>query len=305
MRKYISKNVGEIIVSLRTSYADTIYHDLMANILLHGKWKDNRTGVRTLSIFGSQLKFKNILDNFPLITTKKIHWKSVVGELLWFLSGSTNKFELKEKYGVSIWDEWGNNETGELGPVYGKQWIKWEKPSWEDTLYESEYQPIYINQIQQVIDKLKSNPDDRRLIVSAWNVAEIDQMALPPCHWSFQLYSILNDDKERELSMIMNIRSWDVFLGGPLNIAEYALLLQMIAQCVNMNPNELIINAGDAHIYEDHISYVKEQLTRDTMAAPIVSLNPFRNNLFEFDVNDIKLINYDAHPNWKGVPVAI
>ncbi|MCK9446996.1 thymidylate synthase [bacterium] len=281
--------------------ADDTYHNLMRDILSYGKIKENRTVTRTLSLFGPQLRFK-MNEGFPLITTRKIHWKSVVGELLWFLSGNTNKFELKEKYGVSIWDEWGNNETGELGPIYGKQWINWEHTILnEDNILITKS----INQLQNVINKLQTNPDDRRLIVTAWNPGEIDLMSLPPCHWSFQFYSVINNKGERELSIIMNIRSWDVFLGGPFNIAEYALLLMMVAKQVNMIPYELIINAGDAHIYQDHIPYVKEQLLRESFPSPTIYLNPEIKNIFDYTTNDIKLINYVSHSNWKNISVAV
>ena len=300
--------------------ADYIYHNLLIDILMHGKWKQNRTGTKTLSIFGPQVRFKFSNNNFPLITTKKIHWKSVVGELLWFISGSTNKFELKNKYGVSIWDEWGDNETGELGPIYGKQWTNWEyiekieqptvqygiKGNYDSVINKINYKEKTINQLKNVIDRLLENPDDRRLIVSAWNPPDISKMALPPCHWSYQFYSILNEKGIRELSIVMNIRSWDVFLGAPFNIASYALLLLMVAQCVNMAPYELIINGGDVHIYEDHIPYIKEQLLRNsTYKIPFVKLNADKKNIFDFTTKDIELLGYVAHPNWKGVPVAV
>jgi len=288
----IITQIGEIIIDLtKVNNADKEYHSLMIDILVNGKWKENRTGTQTLSIFGPQLRFKNILEHFPLITTKRVHWKSVVGELLWFLSGSTNKFVLKEKYGVTIWDEWGDNETGDLGPVYGFQWRNFDGSG--------------IDQLSNVINDLKKDPDDRRLIVTAWNPKQIKDMALPPCHWSYQFYSVLNNEGKRELSMIMNIRSWDIFLGGPFNIAEYALLLQMVAQTVDMIPHELIINAGDAHLYENHIPFVIEQLQRDTLSDPTVSLNLEQKNIFEFSLSDINLLDYNAHPNWRNVPVAV
>lgn len=302
----IQTNIGEINYNNNLNDADKMYHDLLVNILSNGIWKESRTGIKTLSIFGPQLKF-DISKAFPLITTKKIHWKSIIGELLWFLSGSTNKFELKEKYGVSIWDEWGNNETGELGPIYGKQWISWK--TYNNKIHKDKkgnniYIPIVINQIDKLISFLKNDPDNRRMLVSAWNPAEIAQMALPPCHWSFQCYTSINKNGNREISMIMNIRSWDTFLGGPFNIAEYALLLMILGREVNMIPKNLIINAGDAHIYENHIPYVIEQLQRDSKSLPSIQFLNIK-DIYEYTPDDIMLISYDAHPNWKNVPVAI
>lgn len=302
----IQTKVGEIDYNFNLNDADETYHNLFLDILTKGAWKENRTGTRTLSLFGPQLVF-DLNNGFPLISTKKIHWKSIVGELLWFLSGSTNKHELKEKYGVSIWDEWGDDKTGELGPVYGKQWVEWETGDifhYEGPNGQIIDEPITINQIQKLVDKLKTNPDDRRLIVSAWNVAQIDQMALPPCHWSFQCYTSLDEQNRRELSMIMNIRSWDTFLGGPFNIAEYALLLMMLAQQTDMIPRKLIINAGDAHIYEDHIPYIIEQLKRNSESIATVELIKAP-NIFSYSPKDIILSGYKAHPNWKNVPVAV
>lgn len=278
---------------------DYEYHSLLEKILQEGIWKQNRTGVKTLSIFGPQVKFKNVAENFPLLTTKKIHLKSVVGELLWFLSGSTNKHELRDKYGVTIWDEWGD-ETGELGPVYGHQWVNWE-------YFNKESQEIeHINQLKNIIDTLKTNPDDRRMIVSAWNVPDIPRMALPPCHWSYQFYSVLYPGEEkRRLHIKMNIRSWDFLLGAPFNIASYALLLMMMAQEADMFAGDLYISAGDVHIYENHFEYILKQLSRCSKSSPPQMKLNTEKDFWNFEPEDFTLENYDSHPNWKNIPVAV
>ena len=295
----IPTKIGNVEVNFdNLNGADAAYHTLMLDILMHGKWKENRTGTRTISLFGPQVRFDNVGEFFPLISSKKVHLKSIIGELLWFLSGNTNKFVLKEKYGVSIWDEWGDDETGEMGPIYGNQWVNWE-------FNNEEGEKRSINQLQEIINRLKHDPDDRRMIVSAWHVEQIPGMALPPCHWSYQFYSVLNEEGKRELSMNMNIRSWDVFLGGPFNIASYAILLQMVAQAVDMIPKDLIINAGDAHLYEDHIDKVVEQLKRDSPCDPVMTLNPDKKDIFSYLPEDFTLSGYDnPHPNWKNVPIA-
>lgn len=289
---------------------DYQYHSLIEKILEEGLWKQNRTGVKTLSIFGPQVQFDYVGSSFPLLTTKKIHLKSVIGELLWFLSGSTNKHVLKEKYGTSIWDEWGDDETGELGPIYGHQWVNWtywkkEAIKINDDVHMS-VQFYSVNQIQNIIDTLKINPDDRRMIVSAWHVDQIPDMALPPCHWSYQFYSNqypLNE--KRTLHLKMHIRSWDIFLGGPFNIASYAILLLMMAQDVDMYPGTLTISAGDVHIYENHLEYIYKQLSRNSKSAPPeLELNKNK-GFWEFEPNDFELKGYDPHPNWKNVPVAV
>ena len=293
---------------------DYEYHQLLVKILHEGLWKENRTGVKTLSIFGPQVQFKNVAEKFPLLTTKKVHLKSIIGELLWFLSGSTNKHVLKEKYGVSIWDEWGDDETGELGPVYGHQWVNWGYMGF-DTIEQTingEKSPHKlwtrksINQIQNLIDTLKTNPDDRRMIVSAWHVDQIPQMALPPCHWSFQCDTRKYPNTEkRVLNLKMNIRSWDIFLGGPFNIASYALLLLMLAKEVDMIPGDLTISAGDVHIYENHLEYIYKQLNRNSkFRPPLMNVNPYK-KFWDYELDDFTLDNYDPHPNWKNVPVAI
>jgi len=303
---------------------DFEYHNLLIQILETGIWKENRTSEKTLSIFGPQLKFEKVGEKFPLLTTKKIHIKSIIGELLWFLSGSTNKHELRDKYGVTIWDEWGDNETGELGPIYGNQWVNWEyfgieglahyginpekvrEPRCDGLLYGQRHIKKSINQIQNLIDTLKTDPDDRRMIVSAWHVDQISDMALPPCHWSFQFYTNqYPDEKKRRLHIKVNIRSWDAFLGAPFNIASYALFLMMMAQEVNMEPGDLIISAGDAHIYKNHIKYICEQLGRKSMSLePIMFLNK-KKDFWNFTPDDFDLQLYKAYPNWKHVPVAV
>ncbi|HUT81248.1 MAG TPA: thymidylate synthase [Candidatus Bathyarchaeia archaeon] len=303
---------------------DYEYHSLIEKILEEGLWKENRTGTKTLSIFGPQVTFKHIGTDFPLLTTKNIHLKSIIGELLWFLSGSTNKHVLKEKYGVSIWDEWGDDETGELGPVYGHQWVNWEyfgieglahygidankvrEPLCDGLLYGQRHIKKSINQIQNLIDTLRNNPDDRRMIVSAWHVDQIPLMALPPCHWSFQCDTrkYPNNDR-RTLNLKMNIRSWDIFLGGPFNIASYAILLLMLAHEVGMNPGDLTISAGDVHIYENHLEYIYKQLNRNSkFRPPLMNVNPYK-KFWDYEPDDFTLDNYDPHPNWKNVPVAI
>ena len=291
---------------------DFEYHNLIVKILHEGVWKTNRTGVKTISIFGPQVEFHDVANRFPLLTTKRVHLKSVIGELLWFLEGSTDKTVLKEKYGVSIWDEWDAPHpkfNGDMGPIYGHQWVAWKdyKTRWVDAVSGPGMAvPLYINQLQQTIDKLKNNPDDRRLIVSAWNVAELDEMALAPCHWSYQWESRQYPGEDRRrLNIKMNIRSWDIFLGGPFNIASYAVLLLMMAQEVNMIPGDLIISAGDVHIYENHLEYIYKQLQRESKTdEPIMKLNPNK-GFWDFVPEDFTLENYDAHPNWKNVPVAI
>lgn len=300
-------DINGTIINLNDT--DLKYHMLIEKILKEGIWKENRTGTKTLSIFGPQIVFRDVGKRFPLITTKRIHLKSVIGELLWFLSGSTNKHELRDKYEVTIWDEWGDDKTGELGPIYGHQWVAWKdyKTKFVPAISGPGMEiPIYINQLQNIIDKLKSNPDDRRLIVSAWNTAEIDQMALPPCHWSYQFDTrqYPKDDK-RTLNIKMNIRSWDIFLGGPFNIASYALILMMMAQEVDMIPGDLYISAGDVHIYENHLEYILKQLARSSKRTePIMKLNKDK-DFWNFEPEDFELIGYDAHSNWKNVPVAI
>lgn len=257
------------------------YHDLMRHVLEHGAKKEDRTGTGTLSVFGYQMRF-NLEDGFPLLTTKKLHTKSIIHELLWFLKGESNIKYLKEN-GVSIWDEWAD-ENGNLGPVYGYQWRSWPTAKGEK-----------IDQITKVIDMIKKNPDSRRLIVSAWNVADIDSMKLPPCHAFFQFY-VANG----KLSCQLYQRSADIFLGVPFNIASYALLTLMVAQVCGLKPGEFVHTLGDAHLYSNHIEQTKLQLSRDFRPLPIMKINPEVKSIFDFKFEDFSLENYDPHPHIKA-----
>jgi thymidylate synthase len=261
------------------------YHDLLNHVLAHGHQKTDRTGTGTISVFGYQMRF-NLAEGFPLLTTKKVHLKSIIHELLWFLKGSTNIAYLKEN-GVSIWDEWADAE-GNLGPVYGYQWRNWPKPDGS-----------HIDQISQVINQIKKTPDSRRLIVSAWNVADIEQMKLPPCHAFFQFY--VADGK---LSCQLYQRSADIFLGVPFNIASYALLTMMVAQACDLQLGDFVHTLGDAHIYNNHMDQVKEQLSRSARALPTMLINPEVKDLFAFRFEDFTLEGYDPHPAIKA-PVAV
>jgi len=257
------------------------YLNLLAHILEHGVPKDDRTGTGTRSVFGYQMRF-NLQDGFPLITTKKLHLKSIIYELLWFLQGGTNVAYLHAN-GVRIWNEWAD-EAGELGPVYGAQWRAWRTSDGRT-----------IDQISEVIDQIKTNPNSRRLIVSAWNVGEIDRMALPPCHLLFQFYVA-----HGELSCQLYQRSADVFLGVPFNIASYALLTLMVAQVCGLTPGEFILTLGDAHLYANHLEQARLQLTRKPYPLPQMRLNPGVNSIFDFDYPDFQLENYQAHPHIKA-----
>jgi thymidylate synthase len=261
------------------------YHQLLQHILDTGVPKSDRTGTGTISTFGYQMRF-NLQDGFPLVTTKKVHLKSIIHELLWFLKGETNIAYLKEK-GVSIWDEWAD-EAGELGPVYGKQWRSWEGPNGET-----------IDQISDVIKQIKKNPDSRRLIVNAWNVADLPKMALMPCHTMFQFYVANN-----KLSCQLYQRSADVFLGVPFNIASYALLTMMIAQVCDLEVGDFIHTFGDVHIYTNHLEQVHTQLSRTPFPLPTMQLNPEVTNIFDFTFEDFTLENYQSHPAIKA-PVAV
>lgn len=263
------------------------YHDLVQKILDNGALKTDRTGTGAYSLFGEQLRF-NMERGFPLLTTKKTHWKSIVVELLWFLQGGTNIKYLNDN-GVSIWDEWAD-ESGELGPVYGSQWRSWKKADGN-----------VVDQIKQVERRLMTNPDCRRLIVNAWNVGEIEEMALPPCHMMFQFYT----GRDFRLSLQMYQRSADIFLGVPFNIASYALLLMMMAQVCKMPLGELIITFGDAHLYLNHIDQAKEMLSRDHFQPPVVWLNPDgKQSVTDYQLADIHLDGYECHPAIKA-PVAV
>ncbi len=257
------------------------YLDLMKRVMQEGTLKADRTGTGTKSVFGHQMRF-DLSEGFPCITTKKLHLKSIIHELLWFLKGETNIKYLKEN-GVRIWDEWAD-ENGDLGKVYGYQWRSWPSPGGK-----------HIDQISQVLETLKNNPDSRRIIVSAWNVGEIENMALPPCHAFFQFY-VANG----KLSCQLYQRSADIFLGVPFNIASYALLTMMIAQVCNLKLGDFIHTMGDAHIYTNHFDQVKLQLSRECKKLPTMKINPEIKNIFDFTFTDFKLIDYEFHPHIKG-----
>jgi len=257
------------------------YHDLMRHVLEHGVKKEDRTGTGTVSVFGYQMRY-NLAEGFPLLTTKKLHTKSIIHELLWFLKGDTNIKYLKDN-GVRIWDEWADAE-GNLGPVYGYQWRSWPTPDGK-----------HIDQITQVVDMIKNNPDSRRLIVSAWNVADINSMKLPPCHAFFQFY-VANG----KLSCQLYQRSADIFLGVPFNIASYAILTMMIAQVCDLQLGDFVHTLGDAHLYSNHIEQAKLQLTRDFRPLPTMKINPNVKSIFDFTIDDFTLENYDPHPHIKA-----
>jgi thymidylate synthase len=261
------------------------YHDLLRLVLEEGKPRMDRTGTGTLSVFGAQARF-DLRDRFPLLTTKKLHLKSIVHELLWFLRGETNVRYLNE-HGVTIWDEWADG-SGELGPIYGAQWTHWRGAN-----------GAVINQIDGIIDQIKKNPASRRLIVSAWNVAELDQMALLPCHVLYQFYA-----RDGELSCQLYQRSADLFLGVPFNIASYALLTMMVAQVCDLRPGEFIHTFGDLHLYQNHLEQAREQLTRDFRPLPRMQLNPAVKNIHDFQFEDFTLSGYDPHPAIKA-PISI
>jgi thymidylate synthase len=261
------------------------YLDLMHHVLEHGTRKDDRTGTGTLSVFGWQMRY-NLAEGFPLVTTKKCHLRSIIHELLWFLQGDTNIKYLKEN-GVSIWDEWAD-ENGNLGPVYGHQWRSWPKPDGGT-----------IDQISEVVNTLKSNPDSRRIIVSAWNVADLDKMALAPCHAFFQFYVA-----DGRLSCQLYQRSADIFLGVPFNIASYALLTLMMAQVTGLKPGDFVHTLGDAHLYLNHLDQTREQLSREPRPLPSMTLNPGVKDIFGFRFEDFTLSGYDPHPAIKA-PVAV
>ncbi|OYY74417.1 MAG: thymidylate synthase [Gammaproteobacteria bacterium 28-57-27] len=257
------------------------YLDLMRHVRDHGVEKSDRTGTGTRSVFGYQMRF-DLAQGFPLVTTKKLHLKSIIHELIWFLRGDSNIAYLKE-HGVSIWDEWAD-EYGELGPVYGVQWRAWPKPDGG-----------HIDQISQLVQQLKANPDSRRLIVSAWNVGQIEQMALPPCHAFVQFYVA-----EGRLSCQLYQRSADIFLGVPFNIASYALLTMMLAQVCGLQPGEFVHTLGDAHLYNNHLEQVELQLAREPFALPAMRLNSAIDDIFAFSFDDFSLENYQSHPHIKA-----
>src|SRR5215208_5688777 len=259
------------------------YLDLMRHVLEHGTRKSDRTGTGTLSVFGAQLRF-DLNAGFPLLTTKKVHLKSIVHELLWFIQGETNIRYLKEN-GVSIWDEWAN-EQGELGPVYGKQWRRWETPDGR-----------VVDQLRGVIDQIRKDPHSRRLIVSAWNVSDLPRMALAPCHVMFQFYV----SGSGRLSSQLYQRSADLFLGVPFNIASYALLTHMVAQVTDLKPGEFIHTLGDAHLYENHLEQARELLSRDPRPLPRLKLNPDVRDIDAFTYDDVQVVDYDPHPPIKAL----
>jgi thymidylate synthase len=262
------------------------YHHLLRHIIDKGTDKADRTGTGTRSIFGHQLRF-NLQEGFPLVTTKKVHLKSIIYELLWFLKGETNIGYLKEN-NVRIWDEWAD-EKGELGPVYGKQWRSWEGADGQT-----------IDQITWLINELKRNPDSRRLIVSAWNVADLPKMALMPCHNMFQFYTKVEADGRRSLSCQLYQRSADVFLGVPFNIASYALLTMMVAQVVDMVPGDFVHTFGDVHLYSNHFDQAHLQLSRSFFPLPTMKINPGVKDIFSFNYSDFELVNYQCHPGIKA-----
>lgn len=261
------------------------YLDLMRHVLVHGREKTDRTGTGTLSVFGYQMRF-DLAAGFPLVTTKKCHVRSIIHELLWFLRGETNISYLKQS-SVSIWDEWAD-ASGDLGPIYGYQWRSWTASDGQS-----------IDQISQVIERIRKNPDSRRLLVCAWNVGDLDKMRLAPCHVLFQFYVV-----EGKLSCQLYQRSADIFLGVPFNIASYALLTMMAAQCCGLQPGEFIHTFGDAHLYRNHLDQAREQLGREPRALPVMTLNPEITNIFDFKFDDITLHHYDPHPAIPA-PVAV
>ena len=257
------------------------YLDLLDDVLREGTVKEDRTGTGTVSVFGRQLRF-DLDQGFPLLTTKQLHLKSIIYELLWFLSGDTNVRYLQE-HGVRIWNEWAD-ERGDLGHVYGYQWRSWP-----------DYDGGSIDQIATIVDDIRRTPDSRRLIVSAWNVADLPRMNLPPCHLLFQFYVA-----DGRLSLQLYQRSADLFLGVPFNIASYALLLQMMAQVTGLRPGDFILTLGDAHIYRNHLDQVRQQLSRSPRPLPRMELNPARSSLFDFRYDDFRLVGYDPHPHIAG-----
>ncbi len=258
------------------------YLDLIRRVLEEGEKKEDRTGTGTISVFGHQSRY-DLSEGFPMVTTKKLHLKSIIYELLWFLRGDTNVKYL-QKNGVTIWNEWADAETGELGHIYGYQWRSWPN-----------YNGGFIDQISEVVNTIKNNPDSRRIIVSSWNVADLDNMSLPPCHALFQFYV-----SKGKLSLQLYQRSADIFLGVPFNIASYALLLMMTAQVTNLQAGEFIHTLGDAHIYSNHLEQVKLQLTREPRPLPKMKINPEVKNIFDFQYSDFELIDYNPHPIIKG-----
>ena len=262
------------------------YHDLIIDVLENGIEKSDRTGTGTRALFGRQIRF-DLADGFPLLTTKKVHLKSVIHELLWFISGETNIKPLQEA-GVRIWDEWADPETGELGPVYGAQWRRWQGPEGR-----------VVDQLQGVIDQIRLNPDSRRLIISSWNAAQVDDMALPPCHCLYQ-FQVMGDRLHCQLYQ----RSADIFLGVPFNIASYSLLTHMVAQVTGLQPGEFVHTFGDLHLYDNHVDQAKKQLAREPRALPVLHLNSEVTEIDQFGYDDVQVDGYDPHPAISA-PVAV
>lgn len=276
---------------------DKIYLDLVKKVLSEGNKREDRTGTGTISLFGEQVRY-DLRQGFPLLTTKKVHFKGVKGELLWFLEGSTNAKVLKEKYGTSIWDEWAKDD-GELGPVYGKQWRSWTGVDTENVPYVGGPEVFNVDQIQNVIKQIKETPNDRGIIVSAWNVSDLPAMQLRPCHCLFQFYV---DDDYLDLKLYQ--RSADLFLGVPFNVASYSLLLSMVAQVTGKKPRYFVHTFGDIHIYSNHLDAFSTQLVREPKKSPTLWLNPERKNIDDFTMDDIKVLDYDPHPSISA-PVAV
>ena len=267
------------------------YLDLLDHVLAHGQEKSDRTGTGTISVFGHQMRF-DLADGFPALTTKRLHLRSIIGELLWFLRGDTNVAWLHER-GITIWDEWAD-ANGDLGPIYGYQWRSWPTPDGR-----------HVDQIARVIDQIRTNPDSRRLVVSAWNVADVDRMALPPCHTMFQFYvAPAGPDGKRRLSCQLYQRSADIFLGVPFNIASYALLTQMVAQLTGLEPGEFVHTLGDAHLYLNHLDQARLQLTREPHPLPRMLITPGKTDIDAFDLDDFELVDYVAHPSIKA-PISV
>ncbi|MGE9807003.1 thymidylate synthase [Janibacter sp. G1551] len=267
------------------------YLDLLDHVLTHGVDKSDRTGTGTRSVFGHQMRF-DLAEGFPVVTTKKLHLRSIIGELLWFLRGDTNVAWLRER-GITIWDEWAD-ENGDLGPVYGHQWRSWPTPDGG-----------HVDQITKVIESIRRNPDSRRHIVSAWNVADVDDMALPPCHTMFQFYVAppTEEGGRGRLSCQLYQRSGDLFLGVPFNIASYALLTMMVAQLTDLEPGEFVHTLGDVHLYSNHLDQAREQLTREPFPLPTMRITP-RDRIDDYDLGDFELVGYQAHPSIKA-PIAV
>jgi thymidylate synthase len=284
-----------------SAYHDTQYLDLVRRVLDHGVRKPNRTGVDTLGVFGHQMIFNLDDGTIPLLTTKMMHVRSIIHEILWYLQGGTNIQYLKDN-NVSIWDEWAD-ENGNLGPVYGHQWRNWNTHQ-RQWISSSEYRDVTVDQIAILVDKLKNNPNDRRLIVSAWNVGELEQMALPPCHYAFQCYVTPDPNGPGELSLMLNQRSCDVGLGVPFNVVQYSILLRMLAEVTGLRPGRFIWNGGDVHVYTNHVDGLREQLERVPLPSPRFEFARRVESIDDFKYDDFKIIDYSSHSKIH-LPVAV